>query len=490
MPLGTKHFNQAEDPAAAPRAEVVKIAPQPGPQTALLSCPISDILFGGARGGGKSYGILLHWWDHAEEYGRSANGLLVRRTYPELEDIISKAKEMYTGVADWKEGSKTFFWPNGAKLKFRYLKRDEDAENYQGHEYSWIGVEEAGNFPDPLPLDKIRATLRTTNPNIKTWYLMTANPGGVGHNWLKARYVDPAPECTPIDVEVKNPGKSSQRGTWQRIYIPARVEDNKILMDSDPQYIDQLFAASGGKQWLLQAWLKGDWNIVAGGIFDDLWTEEKHWIPPFEIPKSWSIFRAYDWGGSKPFSIGWWAVADGTQAVLADGTRKTYPPDTMFLVKEWYGWTGVPNTGLRMVESEIAQGIADREQDWGWTKRVDDGPADTQIFESISGRQLVDEHEIRGIYWLQANKTPGSRITGIHLIRERLRASLEEPMENPGLFIFNTCPQFHRTFPVAKRDSKRWDDVDTESEDHIIDMTRYAVMYLPAKLQLQDIGLK
>lgn len=230
--------------------------PQPGPQTDLLTCPVEDVLFGGARGGGKSDALLGDFAAQVETYGGAVRGIIVRRTMPQLEELIARSKQLYPALgANWMAGTKTWTWPTAATLKMRWLERDEDADNYQGHQYTWVGIDEAGTWPSPDAIDKLRATLRSPT-GIPCVIRLTANPGGVGHQWLKERYVQGHNPREPFyDVE---------RRTW-RVFIPSRVTDNRALLDNDPGYLDRI--RSSGPPWLVRAWLEGDWDASAGEAF-------------------------------------------------------------------------------------------------------------------------------------------------------------------------------------------------------------------------------
>ena len=447
-------------------------APQAGPQTLLIRCHIRDIFYGGARGGGKTDGALGHWMYHALEYGSQAKGLFVRRTMPELEEVISRAKEMFADVAEWREQRKTLLFNNGAVLKFRFIDRDAHADRYQGHEYSWICIEEAGSFPSPIPLDKLRACLRSKTGAL-TWFILTGNPGGAGHNWLKIRYIDPSPPLTPFVAKQLLPTGNTIE--TKRIFIPSKVSDNKILMDNDPMYINNIAMAAAGQPWLLKAWLNGDWNIVAGGLFDDLYNEAVHVIEPFDIPSDWELYRAYDWGSAKPFSIGWYAKSNGNQVLLRNGTYRTFTNNTLIRIDEWYGWNGNADQGINMLEVEIAEGIAEREQLRGWD--VESGPADPMIFNDTQGGSLADAHYERNIVWIPADK--GLRVTGWQQCRQLLTEALKPNPEGPCFYVFNTCIQFIRTVPTLPRSKSNIDDADSKSEDHIADEWRYMVRHVP-----------
>ena len=255
-------------------------SPQPGPQTALLTCPIEDILYGGARGGGKTDGFLGKWLMRSQVYGGKCKGLFVRRSMPELDEVIGRSQEIFTPLgALWKAQKSTWVMPNGAILRLRSLERDADAGKYQGHSYTDVYIDEGGNFPNPDPIDKLNATLR--NPHgIPSSFNVSANPGGPGHEWIKKRYIDPAPlGMKPVIDDSSNA---------KRIYIPSRLEDNRLLMDGDPGYIARL--KKSGPPWLVQAWLMGDWNATPeGGLIKAQWFRRYNILPSefLRVIQSW-----------------------------------------------------------------------------------------------------------------------------------------------------------------------------------------------------------
>ena len=441
-------------------ARSLTVGPQPGPQAKLLSCPANEILYGGARGGGKSYGLLLDWMAHEARYGKDARGILFRRTMPELEDMLEKARELLPGFG-WlyQEQKKTWVSSTGATLKMRYLERDNHADRYQGHQYTWCGLDEAGSWANPAPIDKLRATLRSPVVGKRVRMVLSANPGGAGHNWLKRRFIDPV---QPYRLQHEINGQS----TWTVCYIPARFADNRILQRADPGYLDR--ATAKLPEWLAKAWRDGDWNIVAGGMFDDVWQEDLHVIEPFEIPRTWRLDRAFDWGSSRPFAVGWFAESDGSDIVLADGTEMSFPRGSVFQVAEWYGWNGRPNEGLRMTATDIARGVVQQDASLG---RVRPGPADTAIWTTQNGNCIADDMARAGCRWEKADKSPGSRVVGWDKVREMLGNVASQ--EDPAFHVFATCRNTIRTLPTLPRDAKNPDDVDSDSEDHIADMIRY-----------------
>lgn len=263
-------------------APVVAWAPQPGPQTALLTCPADEILYGGARGGGKTDGLIGLAVKHEAENRKGARMLLLRRTLVELADVEARALQLLplTGAV-WTASNRTWTWPSGAYLRLRYLDRDADAVNYQGHAYTLIMVDEAGAFRSPNAIDELQATLRSA-AGVKTQLVMTANPGGAGHAWLRERFVVGRKPCR---IWTTPEGKT-------RVFIPSRLENNPALLAADPTYVDRLRAAAVGRPWLLEAWLKGNWDAaVEGKIIQRDWLVRapRYTAPPVggDVYQSW-----------------------------------------------------------------------------------------------------------------------------------------------------------------------------------------------------------
>lgn len=454
--------------AATTTVERVAFSAQPGtPQEWLIACPYEDVFFGGARGGGKTYGMIGDWIAHADLYHADAKGMFFRRTYDELDEVQDICRRILPQLGyTYSVQKRVWTSPQGATLTMRYLDRDADADRYQGLSKTWLCFEELTNWPSLEPIDKLRACLRS-GAGVPCYFRASGNPGGVGHNAVKARYIDPSPPWIPFT--------DPESGT-QRVFIPALLEDNPALYENDPDYWKRVEASAGGNQELLKAWRHGLWDIVSGGMFDDLWRRSIHVLEPFEIPKSWRVDRSFDWGSSKPFSVAWWAESDGTRAP----NGRTYPRGTLFRIAEWYGSTGKPNQGLKLLAPDIARGIVEREQLMPYT--VHAGPADTSIFDAgmiAHTASIADVMAAEGVEWTRADKSPGSRQTGWQRVREYLSAYLVEegqPMEEPGLFIFHNCLDFIRTFPVLPRDKTKTDDVDTKAEDHQADDLRYRLM--------------
>lgn len=457
-------------------------APQPGSQMSFITCPVFECLYEGERGLGKTDNLIM---DFAREvgagWGSEWRGILFRRTYKELEDVIEKTKKWYPKIfpgAEYNESKFTWNFPDGETLLLRHFDKPAIYWSYHGHNYTWIGWEELTVWPTDECYTSMFSCARSTVPGIPIRVRATTNPYGVGHNWVKRRFRLPISGGHHTGRIIKDSrDRHGELEPW-RVAIHGRLMENKVLLLADPTYLQRLKAAARNEAQY-KAWIDGDWNIVAGGMLDDVWDVNVHVVPNFPthlIPKQWRIDRSYDHGSSAPFSVGWWAESNGEPFTYNGVTYGTVPGD-LYRFAEWYGWNGQDNEGLRMLATEIARGILDREDDMGLTGRVLPGPADSSIYDDApsGGKSVADDMASVGVKWKKADKSPGSRKQGWEQIRKMLKAGIKHPREYPGLFVTERCEQFQRTVPVLPRSEKDMDDVDTSSEDHVGDETRYKV---------------
>lgn len=441
----------------------------------------TEILYGGAAGGGKSHVMRvagISWCYDIPDL----QVYIFRRTFP---DLWKNHMEGPTGfpalLTEWINNGfvkinqqKNFieFW-NGSKIHLCSCQYEKDVIKYQGPEIHVLMIDELTQWIWSM-YTYLRGRVRLGGLNLPEKYkgffpriLCGANPGGVGHNSVKLAFID---LCQPMEIR-EMPKKE---GGLKRQFIPALLEDNPTLMENDPDYEYRLEGM--GDAALVKAMRWGLWDIVAGGALDDVWDALKHIIEPFDVPSTWRVDRSFDWGSSAPFSVGWWAESDGCEIELPNGKTKTYPRGTLFRIFEYYGWNGTPNQGLKMSAADVAKEIIDIEANSAVLKNlnVKPGPADTSIFDADDlGVSISDKMYDEGIDWEKADKRPGSRKVGLEDVRDRFKAGLVNPMEKPGLFVFNHCVQFIRTIPTLPRSQKDPDDVDTNVEDHIYDETRY-----------------
>lgn len=464
-------------------------APQPGSAVSFMSCPYYEVLYEGTRGVGKTDALIMDFGQHVGQgFGESWRGILFRQTFPQLEDVISKTKKWFPKIwpeARYNEAKSFWQWPTGERLMLRQFDKPDDYWKYHGHEYAWIAWEELCNWVTDEGYKRMMSTSRSTMKGMPRKVRATTNPYGPGHNWVKRRFRLPGSQFIPITDSVDEMGNVEPT----RVAIHGTVYENKLLMEADPGYIQRISAAARN-QAERRAWLNGDWDIVAGGMFDDIWDKRVHVLPnllPY-LPKGMRIIRSFDWGSSHPFSVGWHLLADGSDIVTPDRTIYTVPGD-MIRIAEWYGCEpGKTNVGMRLLATQVSSGIVRREYEMGIHGRVKPGPADSQIYAEENGESIgvqmarpvrIDGKKFPGVRFTRADKRPGSRKTGWELMRTRLaNAKIDEETgvrENAGYFICENCISFQETVPVLPRSDIDPDDVNTDAEDHIADEVRYAI---------------
>ena len=431
-----------------------------------------ELFWGGARGAGKSELLIGLWADHANKFGKHAQGILLRRRYKQLEELLRRTHDLYPKLgARYSVSSQQWSFPNGATLKLRHLFDARDTEEYQGHEYSWLGIDELTNFPTPEPLDRMRACLRSRH-GVPVQIRLTGNPGGPGHQWVKARYVDPSPRGYQLLTDPET--------GLERVFIPARLEDNPALTEKDPLYEVRLLQS--GPPSLVKAWRWGIWDIVAGGFFDDLFVPSRHMLPVFQVPTCWRVRVSFDWGSARPSSFGIWAEVTDAAPDGYDLPR-VFPRGSLIRTQEWYTVARDPlsghvrpNVGMRLSSEDVGAGIAARLAN---TRRPKIAVADPSIFTQHGGPS-IHERMVAGAaaegYRLSFAKADNSRTTGWQRVRSMLEEAAKDQPEYPGLWVSERCENWIRTVPVVQQDPANPDDVDTDAEDHAADDTRYCVM--------------
>lgn len=430
------------------------ITPTPK-QLLLITAPVEEVFFGGARGGGKTEGMLMTILKHMLDYGPRAKCLFLRASYPELEDVIKRVREHYARAGRWNTVPKELH-VNGGFCRFRYLDSLEDADNYQGHEYTLIAADEAANFRSFDALMRLKACLRSPD-GVPCRMIVSANPKGRQHNRIKQRYITGHEPLIPFHGDDGS----------DRVYIPSKLSDNPFLLQNDPTYERRL--ASVGNPALVKAWLEGDWSDdTAGGCIDDIYTELVHVLPPFAIPKEWIISRSFDHGVSKPSACLWTAEATTDHYTTPQGETRYCLKGDLFIVDELYTCTGEPDTGTRESVQTIANKIKAIDGRWG---KITHAIADSAIFTKMGSLSVGDEFAKEGVTWSPCKKGPGSRQAGLEAARGRFIGSLTR--EAPGLFLFDSCRHCRRTFPLLQRDPVTPETPDTTGEDHLWDAMVY-----------------
>lgn len=471
-------------------------SPQRGPQLdAIQATWVEELLYGGAAGGGKSDYLLGDFLQDVPTYGKAWRGIIFRRTYGELEELMGRAQELYpqTG-ATWNEQKKTWTWPNGAFLRFRYLEQLKHRTRYQGAAYTWIGWDELTQWATDAAYRYLRARLRSKYDVPTKRIRATANPGGVGHHWVKAYFVRP---CREGFKKIFDPVTQAHR-----MFVPAKLSQNLILIRNDPSYKNRL--AGLGSEAMVRAWLDGDWDVVEGAFFD-CWRGDRHVVKPFAIPHTWTRFMSGDWGSASPFSFGWWAVVQDDYR-MANG--RVLPRGALVRYREWYG-TKDPakdaQRGLKLDANEVGRRLALME---GNDPRCAYGVLDPSCFKDIGGGPTIAERlneELTGLKRRAFHEADNTRVTtrdskdrrgpmaGWDQMRARLVGKLSDkgkPMGVPMIYCFDTCVASIRTIPVLQHDLVKPEDLDTESEDHAADDWRYACSSRPWVRKIPEAELE
>lgn len=503
--------------------------PIPGTSQELaLDTRCSHTLYHGARGPGKTITQLMRFRSRVGMgYGSFWRGVIFDREFKNLADLVAQSKRFFLQFGDGAKflssaSEYKWVWPTGEELLFRHAKKPSDYDSFHGHEYPFLGWNELTKYPTSELYDKMMSTNRSSFdpvrdtpkmlghnggpaldddgaelydtldgkplPRIPLEVFSTTNPNGPGHNWVKLRFITPAKngEVIRTHVDVFNPQtQQDEVVTRTQVAIFGSYRENIFL---PPEYVAELEQITDPN--LRAAWLLGSWDVNAGGAFDDLWKSSVHVLPRFPIPKDWLIDRGFDWGSSHPFSVGWFAEANGEEVELPDGRTFCPPRGTLIQIGEWYGAVKSKgaggavafgtNQGLKLSAPDIAGGIRDREIVMianGWiASQPQPGPADNQIRDvrEIDVDTIEKKMADKGIRWTKSDKSKGSRKNGFQLLRDRLEASTKG--EGAGIYFMTNCVASITLIPSLPRDDDDLDDVDTDAEDHPYDMVRYRVL--------------
>lgn len=459
-----KNIRIEEPLALVPKEELKKKViwkPFEGPQTDFLAANEDEVLFEGGRGRGASTALTVDPLRYVSN--KHFRALILRRTMPELKEIISKAKEIYFQAfptVKWHQQDKHFTFPSGASIEFGYCDSADDIERYRGQEYTWLGIDEISQFPDIDWYYRLKGSIRSSH--MRTLIRATSNPTGIGRNWVKEYWIDAGDPNTTIIQKIDSP--FGELVTTKK-YIKGTVRDNPALMQS-PQYLAIL---SSLEEPLKSAWLDGSWDIIAGMAFPEF-NKKYHTVDPFAIPSSWLKFRGADWGYASP-AVCLWCAVDQTNniyvyrefAVNGEISRKRYEEP---ITAEKFG--------RRVLELEQGEFVRYGVMDVScWAKKGDPGPS------------IAEAMEMERCFWRQSDRSAKQRESGklemhrLLKLNDTVNEATGEITKKPKIFIFNTCKELIRCLSSLPVDETNPEDVDTKANDHAWDALMYALMSRP-----------
>ena len=444
-------------------SELAKVwTPQPR-QALFMSRPEWEAFYGGAAGGGKSDVLVVEGLRQVDIPWYK--GIIFRKTYRQLGELLDKADRYYKRAcpgARYNGQQSCWRFPSGAKIYFAGMQYTKDREKWQGWQFDYIAFDELTHFTYD-EYSYMFSRNRPSGPGTRVYIRATGNPGGIGHGWVKQRFITVAPPMTPVKRRLKwiGPDGTEQEGWRYRIFIPAKLTDNQALMQNSPEYMLNLSALPEKERAALR---DGNWDSFSGQVFtewrndsdhyeDHLWT---HVIEPFLCPKHWRVLMGYDWGYSKPFACGWYAVDERGK---------------MYMIRELYGCTGDPDVGVQWDVAKTAAEIHRIEdEDPNLKGRRIERIADPAIFQKNSEGSIAELFERNHVYFEHGEH---ERISGKMQMHYRLQF---DEIGEPMLQVFSTCTNFIRTLPSLVYSDTDVEDVDTRQEDHLYDQCRYVMM--------------
>lgn len=469
-------------------------------QSIAVCSEATEILYGGAAGGGKSFFmralaiILCALIPGLNVYlfRRIAGDLFKNHIegtggFPAM--LASMIVSGHVKIVD----DEIRFW-NGSKIFLCHCQHEKDRFKYQGAEIHVLLIDEATMFTEVI-YRFLRGRLRAPNLGIPQWAIdlfrerfgvhlpakiplavLGSNPGNIGHGWVKTFFIDGV-----LPLEIRRMPKAE--GGMLRQFVPARLEDNHHV---DQEDYDGKLQGLGSKE-LVRAMREGDWSIISGAFFDNI-RETKHKLPGLIPPKHWTRFRSLDWGSAKPFSIGWWCVAEAEWVKFRDGSERMLPAGALVRYREWYGvkrdaeGKAIADVGLRLDSEAVGRGIMQREAG----EKIDEqmSVADPSLWKEDGGpshaeRMLkCDPKNPLALVGPRFRPADNDRVRGWQHLYTWLGWEDQED-EMPMMYVTEDCPDWWRTVPALQHDEIKREDINSAMEDHAGDDTRYACRSRP-----------
>lgn len=440
----------------------------------------TEVLMGGAAGPGKSFGLRAIAIILALEIP-GIQIYLFRRLFRELmlnhvhspqgfQVMMKDLLDAQDVVLNKSEG--TYHFHNGSKIYLCHAQHEDDVMIYLGTDMHVLLVDEATQFTEKM-LRFLRTRVRLGGFEVpERWksvlprIIYGTNPGGPSHRYFRTGFVNHGPYKVHRAPETD--------GGMLREYIPALYKDNLIAMKNDPDYSSRIKGL--GDPILIEAYLKGSWELNSDGPFAEYWDAKVHVIDSLVIPASWPLDRSHDHGSSAPAATLYWTESDGTTCIIDDEER-VLPRKTIICVGEIY-FADKDGKGLNWTPTKLGKKMKLYEQANRLEHRVAAGPADTAIFDKKPGFAAIHDFYVQeGVRFTKADKSPGSRVRGVLFMRQLLSAAKDRSTDRPHIyFVRDACPHTINQLPELPQDTEDPDDVDSTAEDHIWDAVRYRVL--------------
>lgn len=457
----------------------------------LLDGTANEILWGGAAGGGKSYMLRAIAIIFAMEIPK-CNVYLFRRTVKDLIATHMRGPASFPVLLNEfvedklvkvNHSSSTIEFENGSIISLNHIQYEADLEKYLSAEMHVVLFDESTTFT-PKMIQFIRSRLRLGSLEIPDKYkkalpfaLYATNPRGPSHLYFKSNFVDIDTPCVPFEAP-------EDEGGMMRMFIPALLSDNPTLMRNDPDYIKRVMGM--GDPEVVKAYINGDWSCAEGAALPTF--SREHHVKPAKTGRSihWPVYCAYDYGFSAPYSVLFFCIADGESS-----TDFCPPKGSIVIVGEIYGDDGREH-GLREEVGTTAMKIK-RFHQFQYGGTLLPGPADNAIFSREQGPSIADsmsKASNRYVEFVPADKTPGSRINGLAVVRRLLENVLQNPHELSGLYVLDNCPRLIVHMSALSLDDKNPEDVDTTQPDHDWDTLRYIGLFkssIASKVMLEGV---
>ena len=430
--------------------------PHPGPQEKALMRPEFEVLYGGARGGGKTDAGIVTMTDYV--YHPEYRGLVIRRNADDLSDWFDRATRMYAGFGAKGVGGRLFRFPNGAKIRTGHLKDDQAYTKYQGHEYQKVLIEELTQIPDEKRYLQLISSCRSTIPELRPQIFSTTNPGGVGHGWVKSRFVDHLPWGQPFSV----------KGDRPRIFIPAKVDDNPTLVDNDPEYVKFLDSLKDVDEQLYKAWRLGSWDVFSGQVFREF-SRQRHVTLELDFKLSdCKKVIGFDWGYRAPAAVIWLAIAPPNR----------FGVSRVFVYRELYITGKEPEELAKLINIFTSKEKTEyMVLPHDCYSRPRGGSSISEVFDKEIKTRMVQGNTMG----------KGARLNRVAITHKMLS---EAEDGKPRMQFLPKVENTLRTLPELIYDESNVEDVDTTGEDHAYDALSMALLFVRDKYKLLSGAVK